>query len=385
MSKSKIRVGFLTALNPKDKRSWSGTTYRMCSALEEEFETVVCYGPLTLNPLQEGLLKLSFFLQKSLHRLVYGKKFNVAHNHTISKIYGRLFTKKVAKSPVDVIFAPSASVEIAYLQTDIPIYYLSDATFDLICNYYDAFKELSSKSIEESNEIEQLAIQRSKAQIFSSQWAINSAISRYNASKTFLVKLGANLDKTPDLTKKVTSDKTSFTLLFIGVDWLRKGGPLVLETLDILVNQGHEIKLIVCGCEPNESRNYMQVIPFLDKNKPSDLEKIEKLYFTSDILFMPTKADCTPIAFCEANAFGLPVISSQTGGVDAVIENDVNGLLLPPSAKASEYAALIESLIHHPIYLKELSISSRKKFEDELNWKVWGKKMKDIITSTHTG
>ena len=54
-------------------------------------------------------------------------------------------------------------------------------------------------------------------------------------------------------------------------------------------------------------------------------------------MFMPTRADCTPISFCEAASYGLPVISTDTGGVAAVVEPGETGILLPLNASAEQY------------------------------------------------
>lgn len=382
MSKSKIRVGFLTALDPKDKRSWSGIYFRMWQALQEEFETVKILGPVQLSTGQQVSLHIRFFFSKVMHRLRFGKKYNVAHNHTLSKKHGAYFSTMLQKETLDVIFAPTGSVEIAYLQTPIPICYYSDATFDLVCNYYEAFQNLSPLSIRESNEIELLAIQKSKTHVFSSRWAIESAKQTYGAKNTHLVKMGANLDREPEIQSNSKNNSNTFSILFVGVDWKRKGGAIVLDSLDILQKRGFSFQLTVVGCDPEVSRPYLEVIPFLDKNKREDAQKFENLLHTADIFFMPSRADCTPIAFCEANAYGLPVISTKTGGIEDVIENQVNGILVDYDVEPIAYADLLENLIKNPDQVKKMSQQARQKYEEELNWKNWAKQLKKLLIHT---
>ncbi|UJP66000.1 glycosyltransferase family 4 protein [Mongoliitalea daihaiensis] len=382
MSKSQLKVGFLTALDPLDKRSWSGIYFRMLQTLQEKFQTVIVLGPVKLSFHQRKLLDLRFFFSKVKHRLFYGKKYNVAHNHTLSKMHGAYFSDILQQYELDVIFAPTGSVEIAHLQTSVPICYFSDATFELVCQYYDAFKNLSSKSIQESNEIEAMAIQQSTTQVFSSQWAINSAIQVYQAKNTYLVKMGANLDRSSSYQVKERNSSKIFSLLFIGVDWKRKGGPIVLESLDILEQRGFSFQLTIIGCIPDVQRSYMHVIPFLDKNNAADAERLEMHLKEADVLFMPTRADCTPIAFGEANAYGVPVISTHTGGVSDMIENHVNGILLDYHAPHVAYADVLESLIENPEHLEKLSKQARKKYEEELNWNTWAERLKEILIHT---
>lgn len=381
MQKSDLKIGFLTIPDPKDKTTWSGTYYRMYDSLRQEFAQVKCLGPVKHRYWEKKIMDAKLFIAKVFHRVFYGKKFNVAHNHTISKYYGRYFSRLLQEKAykVDVLFAPVASVELAYLDTSIPVCYYSDATFSLISNYYDAFKNISNKSLRISNEIEQKAMDNSQAQVFSSQWAYESAKKDYGSKNTHIVKLGPNLDEAPDPQLLVKSINDGVNVLFVGVDWKRKGGDIVLKTLDILVEKGYKIKLTVCGCIPPEKRDYMRVIPFLNKNKKEDAVQLEKLYLDAHLFFMPTRADCTPISFCEANSFGLPVITTDTGGVSSVIEQGINGFLLPYDASNEDYAKIIESLILDDDQYQAVSRSSRKKYDEELNWTSWGKQMRAIL------
>ena len=98
-------------------------------------------------------------------------------------------------------------------------------------------------------------------------------------------------------------------------------------------------------------------------------------------MLMPTRADCTPISFCEASSYGLPVISTDTGGVSAVIESGKTGILLPADADAAKYADEIEVLLRDPEKVNAFSRNARQKYLEELNWKVWGEEMKKLAGS----
>lgn len=51
---------------------------------------------------------------------------------------------------------------------------------------------------------------------------------------------------------------------------------------------------------------------------------------TCDLLVLPTLSEGTPHVLVEARANGLPVVSTTVGGVPTVIENGIDGLLVPP-------------------------------------------------------
>ena len=140
------------------------------------------------------------------------------------------------------------------------------------------------------------------------------------------------------------------------------------------------MKLQVVGCiPPVEEAEAMNVIPFLNKNNPEEARQIFNFLQNSHFMFMPTRADCTPISFCEAASYGLPVISTDTGGVAAVVEPGETGILLPVNASSEQYADEIEILLQNPEQIRALSQNAREKYEKELNWSVWGEKMSKII------
>lgn len=380
----KLRVGFITESDPTDKRSWSGTYYRMVKSLEEQGFSVVCLGPVRLNKYSNYILNKTISVFKKIHNLFYPKRrYNTSHSHIVSFFQAQFFNKKIKENELDVIFAPAASNQIAHIRTKIPICYYSDATVAVMLDYYSSFSGFSSFSVKESNQIEQRAIKKSTTQVFSSKWASDSAKRDYNAKNPFIVKMGANIEVAPP--EEIITNRmydSVIKLLFVGVDWKRKGGEIVLETLQKLDRKGYNVHLTVVGCIPPKEHPKMTVIPNLNKNIEKDMLIFNELLLTSHLFFLPTRADCTPIAFCEANAFGLPVISTNTGGVSSVIEEGVNGYLLPLSATSDEYFTLIANLIKDKEKLKSLAKNSREKYNNELNWQQWGKEMKEILLLT---
>src|SRR5205085_12222674 len=134
-------------------------------------------------------------------------------------------------------------------------------------------------------------------------------------------------------------------LLFLAVGWARKGGDIAFETLLKLEELGIQAELIVCGCTPPKGTAHkrMRVIPFLDKNDERQRKELEQLLMAADFLLVPTRSDAYGLAYCEASAFGLPVITTRTGGVPEVVRDGENGFLLPYEARGAAYAEVIAS------------------------------------------
>ena len=373
----KIVVGYLTSINPMDKRSWSGTYYRMFRALEQQSFEVIALGPLH----QPKWFLLSMRILDKVKQLFFGKNFNKQQRLLKSKYFGYQFKKILKKKNIDIIFSPASSAEIANLNTSIPICYLSDTSFSQTYEFYRDIYQYAEPTVRELNTIEQLVIDRSSALVYPTEWAAKYVVEQYkaDASKVNVVKFGPNLDSLPEREAISKDFSGEIKLLLLGVNWEMKGGDLAFGAFNILLERGYNVSLTVCGCIPPVTHEKMKVIPFLNKNDEKDLIEFRQLLFEHHILILPTRIDCFGIVFCEAAAFGMPVVTTSTCGVPYVVKDGVTGYALPFEAGPEAYAERMQYLIDHPEKMKEMALRSREEFENELNWEVWGMKMKEIL------
>jgi len=382
----RIKIAFVTPGDPTDKRVGSGIPYFMAKALQIHCGDVTLLGPIDAKSLLAGKIinKLSLALTR--------KSYAYKHSVFTSKAYGRILKKKLSEQPFDVIFATRAGAAIAFLDTHIPIVFTSDTTFSLMVNYYKSFSNLLRLSIHEGNLIARRAISKSTVVFYPSEWAANSAINDYGANrrKVAVIPSGANLEPA-DLPPKeliVQMKKRSpCKLLFLGVDWERKGGQIAFETLVELQRMGVEAELTMCGCLPPENPSHpdVRIIPFLDKNDTRQRNELNKLFLESHFLLLPTRSDTFGIVFCEASAFGVPSIATETGGVSSAIKSGENGFLLPLSAGGRDYARLIAEIYMDREHYLELVSSSRRAFETRLNWDSWALQVKKLIDRVSVG
>lgn len=375
------KIMYLTHLDARDKREWSGTLYYMAQSLKNHAGEVVYAGPY--------YPKLLFLILKIINRLsliIFKKRYNIPYNYFLSLVYKYHFTKKIRKEKPDIVFAPAASGEMSRLTTDRPVIYLGDITLNLLIDRYPNFTNLSRLSLWEGEIVERSTFRNAAALVFSSQWAADSAMNDYNVppEKIHIIPYGANMDRLPEK-EEVTVKKIGrpLKLLFLGVDWVRKGGDIVFNTFIELKKQGIDVELTVIGCTPPEKYRdpAMKVIPFLNKNNEKDAEVLYNILMDSNFLFVPSRSDCTPIAFCEANAFGLPVITTDVGGIGSVIEDGVNGHLLSPDDPPARYAAIISSYNDNNGNYSAFVKSSREYYEKNLNWDQWGRSMDRLMTA----
>lgn len=352
----------------------------MLRALQGIFDKVEPLGPVN-SILISFYMTLMRFINRILKRLC-GKRIDYTHSRVLGRLYARYFGKKLAGGAYDLIVAPAASTEISELATSTPICYVSDATFSLVVDY-PLYSDLLSFSIAAAHSIERKGIGNSNLILYPSKWAARSAVDEYGAENgsVFVIPFGANIDHTP--TREIALGKRRgdiCNLLFFGVNWRRKGGQIAFETLVGMLENGVNARLTVCGCIPpcGYSHPNMRTVPFLNKNDADDYSTLISILKETHFLVLPTRTECYGIVFCEASAYGIPSITSETGGVSGVVENGVNGYRLPYEATGKDYARLITEIYGDDERYRALVHSSREKFEKELNWTAWAERVKEI-------
>ncbi|MDO8523094.1 MAG: glycosyltransferase family 4 protein, partial [bacterium] len=71
-----------------------------------------------------------------------------------------------------------------------------------------------------------------------------------------------------------------------------------------------------------------------------------------DIFILPSLKEGLPYVVLEAMNAGLPIVASSVGGLTDLIENEKNGILIPPK-NSDQIADALDELIHHPATRKK--------------------------------
>lgn len=171
----RLKIGILSSRNSANKLEWSGTMYYMARALQKNVGDVVhlgSYKPVCLLYFLKIINKISL--------LFTGKRYNFAHSAFLSRQYGRKFRRVIREKKPDIILAIASVPELAYLDVPIPCIAVDDISFTLLVKHYPNYKNLLPCSVREGEKITGRAYNISKAIVFSSDWARNSAIGSYH-------------------------------------------------------------------------------------------------------------------------------------------------------------------------------------------------------------
>lgn len=372
-----LRIALVHAADARSVRTWSGTAYFSKQAFQQYVGDVV---DLTPAPFSVTPYKVAGQVIKTLA----GRRYDYAQDRPFAQRLGKHFSQILTQGKYDLVFSPAGSATLAYLQTDVPIIYYSDATWRVLHDYYYCYTNVLPRMAKAADLFDRLSIERASLALFSSDWAARSAVHDYQAdpSKVHTVFIGANLMDPPTRAQALQREASDrIHLLMVGVSWENKGGAIALQTLQALLSRGKDAWLTVVGCKAPEGVEHprMRVIPFLNKQIPAEQERFQALWRESTVFILPTRFEAAGIVFCEAGAYGLPVVATATGGVGSLVKEGVNGYTLSPESGGEEYAKKILEITSDAGAYRQLCHSSREEYEKRLNWDVWGARVAEII------
>jgi glycosyltransferase involved in cell wall biosynthesis len=367
----RARVGLVQYRDARDVRNWSGILAFSKAAMDRHVGDVVDLSPAPVS-------LLPFRAARKAVRLATGKTYSYDHDPALARFYGRVFSRRVAETRPDLLFSPSGSSGIAYLETDVPIVYFTDGPWSVIREYYPTYRNLVQRTERTAEELERRALDRSAVVLVSSDWARDAVIRDYGIEpgKVHNIFMGANLPNPPErdavLPRRLGS---RIHLLMIGVLWDVKGGDIAFETLLRLLDDGFDAELTVVGCSPPAGISHprLTVIPFLDKSVPAERERFERLWEDATVFILPSRAEAAGVVFCEAAAHALPVVATHTGGIPSLVRNGRNGFTVPHEGRGEAYAKTIAGMVADPGAYEILCTTSRDEFERRLNWDSWGR------------
>lgn len=371
-----MKIAFLSMYSPDDRKASSGTNYKMAEELSK------------IGELKWVKIKYTYFGAKigGLVRFL-NNRFNKKFYLDGSKL-GQLCRVSIPMDSFedcDLIVAFFCMSTIANIKTNKPIIYFTDATFPAMIEYYPEFSNLLRFNIKYGFNLEKKAMDNANSIVVSSNWAAKSAIEQLSQpkEKVNIIEFGANVDE-----KDIIISERKFTshldLLFLGVDWERKGGDIAVEATRWLNENDIDSTLHIVGIRDLPSKyddlDYIKNYGFLNKNVPDEYNQLIRLLHNVHCLLLPTKAECSAIAFAEASANGLPVFTHDTGGVANYIDNGKNGYMLPLGSTGVDFGKKIKETIDSG-EIQYMVEQSRKIYRDKLNWNIWGDKVNKIINS----
>lgn len=361
-----MRVLFASVEDVHNVGAWSGTPHHVHAALVGSGTEVMAVSPL---PERFGLpLKAA----QAVHNQ-FGSRYYTRHREpVVLRGYARRVEANARRSGVDVVLALS-SLPVALLRGECPVVYWADATFGGMVGYYPSFRNLSPRLQRLGHSADTAALQRASLAVFSSDWAARTAVELHGADpeRVAVVPYGANTAD-PGRPPPFPRDSTC-RLLLVGKDWHRKGVDLAVETVQQVREQGIDAVLDVVGCSPPSGTRLplsVTVHGSLRKDDAADARVLRELYRCASFFLLPSRADCSPIVLAEAQAHGVPVVASDTGGMASMLRDGRSGRLVPLDGfPATAARSITETWLDRRAH-ERMAAEARCCYETLLNWPV---------------
>jgi len=382
-----MKIGFLSSHFLDDRNSFSGCIYYMYQAIQSLEDAEIVAIAETFH----SRTRIYNFIGRLIGKFGNRKSFLVrAFRKYLANQCLRSANADLLRNKVDVVIAPVGANLLAHLDPRVKtlFIYATDATPQFVQESSAIF---SPTGYAEALACERLALQRAARVMYSSHYMADRAchhdfsdVLSQCSEKVQVIPWGLNMDTLPEFLGDRPRDE--LRLLFVGKQWLRKGGDIALETLQILQEKGYKAQLTIIGSDPAEARNLpgVTVIPFLDKNKPEESAQYVEQLKRSHFLILPTRSDCTPMVIAEANAYGVPVITTDVGGIGTLVHPGINGYMVSLEAPAEDYATCIATAFDDPVTYQTLTQGSRTEYLQRLNWKAWAQSVYQVCLELHT-
>ncbi|MBL7870854.1 MAG: glycosyltransferase family 4 protein [Cyclobacteriaceae bacterium] len=367
-------IVFLSSKNPTSITDWSGIPYFMYQTLCKHYQVIYLASP----ELKYAKL-MGYYFNIVINKLV-GKKYLFDYGVILSCICGLINTLALRKvKNARFVFCPAGLSEVAFLKTKIPIVTCGDCSMLQLIDYYPSLQHVLIISKWEIAWIERRALKKATFNFFSSRWTTDFILDQYRIRNTCSIPFGANLTNPPTTLPLKELPSNECTILFVGVDWIRKGGDFALKIRAAIQHLGLNCKLVIIGSSPGQSELSDEGIEVYRKiDKIVDRAMYEQKFKEAHFMILPTLADCTPIVISEAFAFGLPVVAADTGGISTMIEDGVNGFLLQERVPM-DHAKVIVETFKNPERYHAMSEASFKSFKTTFNWGNWMDKVNDQV------
>lgn len=362
---NKVRVVGLTLGDPIDPASRSGVNLSLFSQLSAECDLVKVFD-LDLDGIRKIALAAATF---SPDRRRWGNKLH--QNSMAFDIRSRKARRLVAemKEEFDLIFQDGA---------------MFAAPSDLgrpLASYHDSNVILSSRagplsqgahykvgSLARAIDRERKVYDSASAIFTMSDWLKRSLIAdfRIDEAKIHTVYAGTNLPQ-------VAFDKVydGRTILFVGGNFERKGGGVLLEAFRKVRKVVSGARLIIAGPEIKIAQEGVEV-----RGRVTDKNQLAELFRSASVFAMPSFYEPFGIVFAEALAFKTPCIGSDVCAMPEIIQHERGGLIVPLS-DPDALADAIVLLLKDERLSREMGDYGWNRSRELFNWSVVARKMVD--------
>jgi len=262
------------------------------------------------------------------------------------------------------MFAPT----LDFKNLNYPYVTFNDYTM-VLCKKYPRWAS-SSSEMDKWLDLEKKLYEHADFIFTCSENTRNSFIKDYGISSGKVISLnyGVSSNNIVDFEKSYDGR----TIIFVGKDFERKGGYVLLDAFKKVRDEIKDAKLVIVGAFKNPSIIKQPGVDMLgyvqDKNELIDL------YRKASIFVMPSLCEPFGMVFLEAMIYKLPCIGTNIDAMPEIIENGKTGFLVPPN-NSEILADKIITLLKNPDLSAEMGSNGFDRVNKKFRWEDLGDKI----------
>jgi glycosyltransferase involved in cell wall biosynthesis len=210
-----------------------------------------------------------------------------------------------------------------------------------------------------------------------SQYAANSVINDYGVppAKITVAGAGCNHNEEPLLHENYGNKN----ILFIGVQFERKGGALILDAFRILRKLMPDATLTIIGCNPNINEPGVEVVGRIYKDSDHGSRKILEYYSKASIFCIMSIFEPFGIVVIEAQNSYVPCIVPNRFAFTEIVKNGLTGIrLVEETPKA--LSKVMFDLLGDPLRLKAMGEAANRFIQGQWTWDKAAERIEQRIT-----
>jgi glycosyltransferase involved in cell wall biosynthesis len=193
----------------------------------------------------------------------------------------------------------------------------------------------------------------------------------YPAERVICVYAGSNVKSDGDTTGQ--KSYTEKSILYVGIDWKRKGGPELVDAFQMVLAKHPDASLTIVGANPKVEVPNCTV---LGRIPP---EEVAQYYEKATVFCLPTHLEPFGIAFLEAMHARLPVIGTRIGAIPDFVHDGWNGILIEPGDEQGLAEALIK-LLDSPDQCRKFGERGFALAKEQYSWEAVGRRLHQHIS-----
>jgi len=278
----------------------------------------------------------------------------------------RLVRRAVSQRPFDCLYCHTQALTLFSLEwmRVLPVVVSLDATpedFRSIAATYDASTASGLMGCIKARWF-RAVFARAAGLVAISDWVKHSLLQHYSVSpeKVKVFRYAIDVAQWQPVSRKCSACRP-LRLLFVGGDFARKGGQVLLDAFRAGLSDICELDVVTKDRTVIAERG-VRIHTDLSPNT----YELRQLYSQADLFVLPTRGDANGIAILEAMACGLPVIATNVGSLAELVQDGVTGFLVP----RDDPKAIIErvaSLARRPERAREMGAAARLSVETTFN------------------